>query len=437
MLKEIKQKINENILEDIHFEKIIDFFLTELHEKLCQKKLYYYNIDNEYYNDENTAYENFEKYRNKSIIQELFFGVKEQIQQCSYCNMSKYNFVIYKCINILDNKKNNDIQIFLNESKKSSESKEICRQCLQLNGIVKTNIIVTYPKILVVSLNNGYTNKIKIYLNQIVNIENYKYEMIYCIKESKNNKSSFDIIYKENNVYYILKDSNNNKETWSEDIVSPLVLFYKKIDDTNEIINNNILETNVVNINENLQLNNKQINNNDASILNKGISLNNNINNNMNKDLINNNINNQLSIKNGDLGNNLNNDMNHIVNIQVERKSNKDKQKQNEENQIKSHDKINNNEINSLNNTNNNNNNGNIQLITLHLELKNGKELYLEVKENSYFKDVIEELNNKYLWLQKLGKIDYCTSVGNKINRDKTVKENRLSDGSIIMIIEE
>jgi hypothetical protein len=257
--------------------------------------------------------------------------------------------------------------------------------------------------------------------------------MICCIKHSINNKKNFDIIYKDNNGHYVLKDSNNNKETLNENnILSPLVLFYKNLNDIDESNNNDKLEKNTVNINENCQLNNKNIINNAANILNQETSLNNNI----NKDLLTKNKNNKLSLMNVENNKNLQNDMNHIINIEVESKKNKDKQKKNEENQINNHVQINGNEINLLNNTYNNCYNENIQLITLHFELTNGKELYLEVQEKSYLKDVIEELNNKYLWLKKIGKIDYFSN-GKKINRDKTVKENGLSDSSIIMIIEE
>ena len=86
-------------------------------------------------------------------------------------------------------------------------------------------------------------------------------------------------------------------------------------------------------------------------------------------------------------------------------------------------------------NENNINFNDDNKDIVLYFIFKNGKELYLDVKESFYFKDVIEELFNKYLWLEYMDIIDYKYN-GVIISRDKTVKENGLKDNSYIEIIE-
>ena len=86
-------------------------------------------------------------------------------------------------------------------------------------------------------------------------------------------------------------------------------------------------------------------------------------------------------------------------------------------------------------NENNINFNNDNKDIVLYFIFKNGKELYLDVKESFYFKNVIKELFNKYLWLEYMDIIGYKYN-GEIISRDKTVKENGLKDNSYIEIIE-
>lgn len=62
-----------------------------------------------------------------------------------------------------------------------------------------------------------------------------------------------------------------------------------------------------------------------------------------------------------------------------------------------------------------------------------GKELYLDVKESSSFDKVIDQLNNKYLWLKHIENTSFEINKKN-ISRNKTVKENGLKDNSIIII---
>jgi hypothetical protein len=72
--------------------------------------------------------------------------------------------------------------------------------------------------------------------------------------------------------------------------------------------------------------------------------------------------------------------------------------------------------------------------ISLYFLLKNGKELYLDIKESCIFKQVINELYEKYLWL-KIIRIKEYRYNNNIIFMDKSLKENKLKDNSIINII--
>ena len=73
--------------------------------------------------------------------------------------------------------------------------------------------------------------------------------------------------------------------------------------------------------------------------------------------------------------------------------------------------------------------------INLYFLFKNRKELYLDVKESCNFKQVIKQLNEKYLWLKYI-EIKEFRFGNNKISEKKSVKDNKLKNNSIIDIIE-
>ena len=73
--------------------------------------------------------------------------------------------------------------------------------------------------------------------------------------------------------------------------------------------------------------------------------------------------------------------------------------------------------------------------INLYFLFKNGKELYLDVKESFIFEKVIKQLNEKYLWLKNIEIKEYLFEK-RKIDDKKSVKENKLKDNSTIYIIE-
>ena len=80
----------------------------------------------------------------------------------------------------------------------------------------------------------------------------------------------------------------------------------------------------------------------------------------------------------------------------------------------------------------NKNNENEINLI---FKLNIKKELYLEIKKNIKFNEVICKLNNKYLWLKNIKNI-YFNFGGKIIDNNKTLQELGLTNNSIIEIIE-
>ena len=133
-----------------------------------------------------------------------------------------------------------------------------------------------------------------------------------------------------------------------------------------------------------------------------------------------------------------NNDTNNQIFEEQEKKSNlkeikneivdikKQSESQNTQNGYEKND-------NSNKKLNNIDNNG--EEISLYFEFNNGKELYLDVKDSCIFEDIIKQLNKKYLWLKNIAIKEY------KINNEsicinKTAKQNKLVNNSIIKIIE-
>ena len=85
---------------------------------------------------------------------------------------------------------------------------------------------------------------------------------------------------------------------------------------------------------------------------------------------------------------------------------------------------------------NNSDNKGEISKeISLYFIFNNGKELYLDVIDSCTFEQVIEQLNEKYLWLNNI-KIKEYKINDETILRNKKIKENKLVNNSIINIIE-
>ena len=78
----------------------------------------------------------------------------------------------------------------------------------------------------------------------------------------------------------------------------------------------------------------------------------------------------------------------------------------------------------------------NIKKINLYFKFKDRKEIELKIKESFYFNEIIEELNDNYFFTKALKIVDFNFN-GKNISKDKTLKENGLNNGDILMVIEE
>ena len=468
--KKLKELDKKNVLENINFKNVLESILDELHNEVNIKQII--NIEyNNYDYDENMAYKNFQNnyfQQNESQIQKLFFGVKEIITYFGCCKLEKYSFEICKYIYLeLDMIKNeNDLQKLINQWENNSNHKKLfCTMCNNdSENILIRNELYNSPEILIIIINNEI--KIEIVINKILKTKKYEYKLISYVSEISG-LNDFHVIDNVNN-----KDELRSNRNIEEDKIKinkplkeyPFIVFYEK----ENIINNekkDIYESLKEDININGQKNfNDKINDKNLSLNNINniredntgnyinIVMNNNINNNNYNNIMNNDMNNIMN------NNGMNKGMNNIINnIQY---NNYNNFHVNNNNIYFSMNNLNNNINNSMNKMNNNiNNNINYSInnnmnefnnmnimnninndddkdeeITLYF-MCNEKEMYLDVKNTLIFNKVIEELNNKYLWLKYYNISSYLYN-GSKIDINKTVKENKLRNNSIIQLIE-
>ena len=268
------------------------------------------------------------------------------------------------------------------------------------------------------------------------------------LEKYKKNKSKFNIplvlIYhkeKEN------LEGNNLKQDGT--IIIELKEYYET--NSNKNINNNnnnsinnqniIYNNNIQNLNQTTKIfidpiiNNNQNNNN--NINNKMISNNNNFYNNQGN-------NNQINmINNNQYSNNqnypinamYNNNFNNMNNINMNNNMYNNMNNNMNNNNMNMNNNMNNNVINNNFNQNNIIQNHNIDgivcLIFTFPAYK--KDIYIDIGENETFNKVIEELKEKYMWLNKLKDLKFVYN-NKEINGNKTVKENGLNDSNKIVI---
>ena len=453
IIKDIEEYLKENNknIKIINFECLINIILTKLHQELNRKENNNSSFKDDDY-DENMGFNNFQNFYlkyNESDIQKLFFGFKEIITNFKCCGLKKYFFEEFKYIYFDEDKfkKGNDLQNLISEFENFSiQEKKYCKMCcINSEETLMQKQIYIGPEILIIIINNN--NKVKINFEKKIKTKKFQYQLISCIIDGNSNKNDdFNIIFNIQNKFYIQNEGSIKEIDFESKSLTlfPYVFFYQKETgnknnnyksfnkEINEINNNNYFnfKNNINNKNNfsNNDINNNNLYNNYNNIMmknNENINFNIYNNNNIsNPNNINNNILNQGNNYNNiiQLNNNMNNNMNNNIFINPIINNNQNIN-------INSF-YFNNNEILNINN-----NNEDDELITLYFTFSNQKQLYINVKQTIYFKEVINELESKYTWIKNL-KIESYLFEGIKVSFDKTLQEIGLKDNSTILIIE-
>lgn len=211
-------------------------------------------------------YDNFMNYyRNcqKSIVFNLFYGIKETKKICIKCGEAKSYFEIFNTIDFITEDLinyfkdkviitiENCLEYYKRIQLPSESSFFHCEFCQELQSYKKANDIWSFPKIIIFSFSSNdesdsknFEPKLKIEYKQQIEISNSKYKIISLISridnttniESENNtKISSSVSYCENQSdkkWYLFDDNNEVIIPWDQtnkDKIFPFVLFYKKI----------------------------------------------------------------------------------------------------------------------------------------------------------------------------------------------------------------
>ena len=223
-IEEFKQILPRNF--NYNIDNLIKYIIETLHSEFNKK-------------DKNPSYEEFlkcYKENNDSIIQQLFFGIKEKISKCCECEECDKNYEITKLekiVELQENKSNVDIRDLFKRLKNLKMPEVKCQKCNKLfSHIINTNII-NLPEILIIYLVKRNDNCIVDYYLQC-EFMNEQYNLI-CFISNKNENNQLDeqnnVFYKENGNWFVYK-IKENRNIPIRDIKkihgNPLIVFYQK-----------------------------------------------------------------------------------------------------------------------------------------------------------------------------------------------------------------
>ena len=334
--------------------------------------------------------------------------------------------------------------------------------------------IVLFYQLMII---NPPTNSIQLQ-NNISQNQNFQFQNNLNINNNIPNNSNFNNFQQNNcnmqnnnvnnpqniNINTNIQNNNMNNNNYQNTNIQKNSMnnnnYQQSRQNNNNIQNNNINYQNNLNNNNqfnnftNNNMNNMNMNNNNSMPMNININMNmnnNNINNgnNTNNNQFQNNFNqnnnnmNVMNLNNFNINNNNNMNVMNLNNFN----SNNNNMNFNNNNQM-NFNNINNNNIfqnnqqmNMFNNSNDNNNmqeeEENPNLIFVTFTFKKGKQIYIDVDKNAKFSDALEQLMEKYEWLNDIGKKSYFFNKTEIKNFNKTLYELGIGDNADILILTE
>ena len=237
-IEEFKQILPRNF--NYNIDNLIKYIIETLHSEFNKKNNNTNWLDEFNKKDKNPSYEEFlkcYKENNDSIIQQLFFGIKEKISKCCECEECDKNYEITKLekiVELQENKSNVDIRDLFKRLKSLKMPEVKCQKCNNkpIPHIINTNII-NLPEILIIYLVKRNDNCIVDYYLQC-EFMNEQYNLI-CFISNKNENNQLDeqnnVFYKENGNWFVYK-IKENRNIPIRDIKkihgNPLIVFYQK-----------------------------------------------------------------------------------------------------------------------------------------------------------------------------------------------------------------
>ena len=237
-IEEFKQILPRNF--NYNIDNLIKYIIETLHSEFNKKNNNTNWLDEFNKKDKNPSYEEFlkcYKENNDSIIQQLFFGIKEKISKCCECEECDKNYEITKLekiVELQENKFNVDIRDLFKRLKNLKMPEVKCQKCNNkpIPHIINTNII-NLPEILIIYLIKRNDNCIVDYYLQCEFMKE-PYNLI-CFISNKNENNQPDeqsnVFYQENGNWFVYK-IKENRSIPIRDIFkirgNPLIVFYQK-----------------------------------------------------------------------------------------------------------------------------------------------------------------------------------------------------------------
>lgn len=239
-IEEFKKLLDRNYRNfDYKIDSLIKYIIETLHKELNKKKNEPNWLDE--FNEEakNPTIEDFlkcYKKNNDSIIQQLFFGIKEKKLKCDDCKEYYTNFEITKfekLIELPENRSKIDIRDLVKRFRTLNNEEVICQKCNKLNKhIINTNLI-DLPEILIIYLNKINNDcSIDYYLYCQFFKEQYKLICFISNKNENNQKEEQNNVFYLENGYWFIYKTEENRKILIKDICkivgNPLIIFYQK-----------------------------------------------------------------------------------------------------------------------------------------------------------------------------------------------------------------
>ena len=386
-----EEQNSEEFIKKPHM--IFNNTFTDLHTLLGGNKKKSKSLQSAEMNDEKSL-ELFKRFEedDRTAVSKLFYGKKRIEKYCSTCKLTQYSYIYQRAFDLNMDDYNRDIDLE-DEMKKlitNETSFEFCSMCSQKKKLKVKKTVVELPKIIVIVVRRSPPNKSRINFCEYLFDECYELVGIESTLTIKSN--IFSLFFKCFNPppkKYQYTSSGDIKSKISQLIKEqPYVLYYKRVKKKEKKIKK-IMDKIVEKGENNISSNNELIESvhKTEGVTIKKIKKKKNLNNNKNK-----NENENFENKNSQNNNNI------INKKKLTKKTNNEKP------------------------------------ITLFFTFLNGKELYLDTTESKIFKEILQDIENKYNFKFKISNITYNDK---KIDINKTPSFYNMKEQSYINVIDD
>ena len=227
-VKEFKNIVSGIEKDNIH--KLLKYILEALHNELTESKT---NL-NEDYPSINKVQSILSKNKD-SIIQKLFFGIKQNQLNCCKCHNETTNYQILVLNDVFTLPKGDpevDLRDFIKDFVETDYMEKYCNICKkEVKNITKYKII-DFPEIFIMVFDKIDNSILNYRLS--FKISNQKYKLVGFIMykdEYNKNSNNPNVFYLEGDTWFIYKIEDNKKKeikAITEIYGNPLVVFYQR-----------------------------------------------------------------------------------------------------------------------------------------------------------------------------------------------------------------